>query len=74
MLPMFQKPDVENWNCARVAAEVTKVSGSEVLGDIFFKNGIDGVALMCLRQEDLTEFLGIRLGPALKICSLVACP
>lgn len=69
----FQKLDIENWDCSRVASEVSKVSGSAVLGDIFLKNGIDGVAFMCLRQEDLTEVLGIRLGPALKIYSLLSC-
>lgn len=69
----FQKLDIENWDCHRVAAEVVKVTGSETLGDVFLKNGIDGVAFMCLKQEDLTEVLGIRLGPALKIYSLLGC-
>lgn len=57
---------------ARVAHEVSRVTGLASLGKVFRQHSVDGVAMLCLRREDLTDVLGLKLGIALKIHSLVA--
>ncbi|XP_022647570.1 lethal(3)malignant brain tumor-like protein 4 [Varroa jacobsoni] len=64
--------DVEQWDVARVANEVSRVTGLPSLGNVFRQNAVDGVALLCLRREDLTDVLRLKLGVALKVHSLVA--
>ncbi|KAH8295489.1 hypothetical protein KR018_012251 [Drosophila ironensis] len=42
-----------------------------VHGDLFRKHEIDGKALMLLNSEMMMKYMGLKLGPALKICNLV---
>ncbi|KAH8318871.1 hypothetical protein KR074_008811 [Drosophila pseudoananassae] len=40
-------------------------------GDLFRKHEIDGKALLLLNSEMMMKYMGLKLGPALKICNLV---
>nr|1PK1_B Chain B, Sex comb on midleg CG9495-PA [Drosophila melanogaster]1PK1_D Chain D, Sex comb on midleg CG9495-PA [Drosophila melanogaster] len=42
-----------------------------VHGDLFRKHEIDGKALLRLNSERMMKYMGLKLGPALKICNLV---
>ncbi|ALC47933.1 Scm [Drosophila busckii] len=42
-----------------------------VHGDLFRKHEIDGKALLLLNSEMMMKYMGLKLGPALKICNLV---
>lgn len=42
-----------------------------VHGDLFRKHEIDGKALLLLTSEMMMKYMGLKLGPALKICNLV---
>ncbi|KAI8118173.1 Polycomb protein Scm [Lucilia cuprina] len=46
-------------------------SSLAVHGDLFRKHEIDGKALLLLTSEMMMKYMGLKLGPALKICNLV---
>ncbi|XP_038214298.1 polycomb protein Scm-like, partial [Zerene cesonia] len=40
--------------------------------DLFRKHEIDGKALLLLNSDMMMKYMGLKLGPALKICNLVS--
>ena len=60
---MFQVKDV--------AAFVRSLPGCEGHVDEFSRQEIDGQALSLLSEEHLMKAMGIKLGPALKICASI---
>ncbi|XP_054741094.1 polycomb protein Scm [Anastrepha obliqua] len=46
-------------------------SSLAIHGDLFRKHEIDGKALLLLNSEMMMKYMGLKLGPALKICNLV---
>lgn len=43
-----------------------------VHADLFRKHEIDGKALLLLNSDMMMKYMGLKLGPALKICNLVS--
>lgn len=65
------KPNSQNpmkWSVDNVANYVSQLHqhGTE-LGETFRQNEIDGMAFLCLSQDDLLNRMQLRLGPSIKI-------
>lgn len=63
--------NARNWTVEDVAAYIRKITGREDLAEKFRAQDIDGEALFLLREYHLMTYMGIKLGPALVICSMV---
>uniref|UniRef100_A0A1A9ZNV4 FCS-type domain-containing protein n=1 Tax=Glossina pallidipes TaxID=7398 RepID=A0A1A9ZNV4_GLOPL len=61
-----------DWSIEEVIQFIeTNDSTLAVHGDLFRKHEIDGKALLLLTTEMMMKYMGLKLGPALKICNLV---
>jgi len=57
------------WSVQRVAEYISSIPGCSQYCEVFFKEQIDGQALMLLKEEYLFRTMKLKLGPALKIAS-----
>lgn len=55
------------WSVDDVAEYISKLPRCQAIAQEFIKQDIDGSAFLSMRQSDLTEFMKIKLGPAIKI-------
>lgn len=62
--------DPRRWNCKQVASFVNSVVPG--LSKPFIDQEIDGEAFLMMSQSDLTAYLGIKLGPAIRIFNCIA--
>ncbi|XP_067633541.1 polycomb protein Scm [Eurosta solidaginis] len=70
-LPPLRSHPAE-WSIEEVIQFIeTNDSSLAVHGDLFRKHEIDGKALLLLNSEMMMKYMGLKLGPALKICNLV---
>ncbi|KAM8703615.1 hypothetical protein ACLKA7_008267 [Drosophila subpalustris] len=61
-----------DWSIEEVIQYIESNDNSlAVHGDLFRKHEIDGKALLLLNSEMMMKYMGLKLGPALKICNLV---
>ncbi|XP_046442575.1 lethal(3)malignant brain tumor-like protein 1 isoform X2 [Daphnia pulex] len=58
---------VTRWSCDQVMDFLAKFGVNKVMLEKFKQEEIDGEALLFLSQSDLTDLLGVKLGPAIKI-------
>lgn len=68
-LPLNYNP--RSWTVDDVAAYIWKITGREDFAEKFRAQDINGEALFLLREDHLMTYMGIKLGPALVICSVV---
>ncbi|KAL0276404.1 UNVERIFIED_CONTAM: hypothetical protein PYX00_003990 [Menopon gallinae] len=60
------------WSIEEVIQHITSTDPAlAVHGDLFRKHEIDGKALLLLNSDMMMKYMGLKLGPALKICNLV---
>jgi len=62
---------IAKWSPSDVAAFVSNIPGCEELGSVFEEEAVDGEALLLLQQDDLVNFLKLKLGPAVKIYNAI---
>lgn len=55
------------WSVSKVGSFIKKISSDAKVVEKFTASEIDGQALTCLCQEDLTNLLGLKLGVAIKV-------
>lgn len=55
------------WSVAKVGRFIKKVANDPKIAEKFTEQDIDGEALACLCQDDLTNLLGLKMGIAIKI-------
>lgn len=56
-----------NWTAEEVSTFVSNLPNCSALGSTFAEHEIDGLAFLSLRQNDLTNIMGLSLGSAIKI-------
>jgi lethal(3)malignant brain tumor-like protein len=56
-----------SWSVEEVADYVSKLPNCADIAEKFEQDEIDGTALLSLTQEDLVKFMGVKLGPAIKV-------
>jgi len=59
------------WNVAEVVDFVRSLPGCSEYADDFAVQEIDGQALMLLKEDHLMSAIGMKLGPALKLCAKI---
>ncbi|CAG2058283.1 unnamed protein product, partial [Timema podura] len=65
--------DANEWSIDDVIHHIYSVDPTlGVHADVFRKHEIDGKALLLLSSEMMMKYMGLKLGPALKICNLVS--
>nr|CAD7408326.1 unnamed protein product [Timema cristinae] len=65
--------DANEWSIDDVIHHIYSVDPTlGVHADLFRKHEIDGKALLLLTSEMMMKYMGLKLGPALKICNLVS--
>ncbi|XP_017486403.1 PREDICTED: uncharacterized protein LOC108374880 [Rhagoletis zephyria] len=62
-------PDVKDWNVDQVASYFAKYFPKEA--HVFKEHEIDGTSLLLLKRSDVIKKLPIKLGPSLRIYSLI---
>ncbi|XP_011198496.2 uncharacterized protein LOC105222746 [Bactrocera dorsalis] len=62
-------PDVKDWNADQVATYFAKYFPNEA--HVFKEHEIDGTSLLLLKRSDVIKKLPIKLGPSLRIYSLI---
>lgn len=62
-------PDVKDWNAEQVATYFAKYFPNEA--HVFKEHEIDGTSLLLLKRSDVIKKLPIKLGPSLRIYSLI---
>lgn len=60
-----------NLTIDEVSELITKTCQNADIGELFREQLIDGAALLDLSKEDLVSLLGLKLGPCIKISTLV---
>lgn len=70
-LRLVQRCELDNWGPAEVRDAISKIPGCEMSSEKLFEQDIDGESLLMLTQNDLVDLLGIKLGPAIKIMSMI---
>lgn len=56
-----------HWTKEEVSMFVGKIKNCSMQGALFLEHEIDGLAFLSLRQDDMTDIMGIGLGTAIKI-------
>ncbi|XP_046403093.1 polycomb protein Scm isoform X2 [Ischnura elegans] len=65
-------PDPLEWSIEEVIQHIGfSDPGLGVHADLFRKHEIDGKALLLLNSDMMMKYMGLKLGPALKICNLI---
>lgn len=59
------------WNVTEVVDFVRSLPGCSEYADDFLLQEIDGQALMLLKEDHLMSAIGMKLGPALKLCAKI---
>lgn len=60
------------WTINDVIAHIASVDpGLGTQADVFRKHEIDGKALLLLNSEMMMKYMGLKLGPALKLCHII---
>lgn len=59
------------WNVSEVVDFVRSLPGCAEYADDFALQEIDGQALMLLKEDHLMSAMGMKLGPALKLCAKI---
>lgn len=65
------KMNPDKWNVSEVVDFVRSLPGCSEYADDFAVQEIDGQALMLLKEDHLMSAIGMKLGPALKICARI---
>lgn len=60
-----------NWSVDQVATQIVRTCQNADIGGIFKEQEIDGSVLLDLSKEDLLGLLGLKLGPCIKISTLI---
>lgn len=64
--------DPSEWSIEDVIQHIAFIDPAlGVHADLFRKHEIDGKALLLLNSDMMMKYMGLKLGPALKICNLV---
>jgi len=64
--------DPSDWTIEDVAKHISTCDPAlSVHTDLFRKHEIDGKALLLLNSDMMMKYMGLKLGPALKICNLI---
>ncbi|RXG51949.1 Polycomb protein Scm [Armadillidium vulgare] len=67
------KGDPADWTVEEVIAHISATDlGLASHADLFRRHEIDGKALMLLTSDMMMKYMGLKLGPALKICHLIS--
>ncbi|CRK98127.1 CLUMA_CG011495, isoform A [Clunio marinus] len=70
--PTIPHGNINDW---RIEDVIQYISTADITlaihADLFRRHEIDGKALLLLNSEMMMKYMGIKLGPALKICNLV---
>lgn len=62
----------DNWGIEDVITYIASVDQAlAVHSELFRRHEIDGKALMLLNSDMMMKYMGLKLGPALKICNLI---
>ncbi|XP_026275428.1 polycomb protein SCMH1 isoform X1 [Frankliniella occidentalis] len=70
--PRTLPTEVIDWTIEDVIWYITSADPNmRVYSDLFRKHEIDGKALVLLNSDMMMKYMGLKLGPALKICALV---
>ncbi|XP_063241328.1 polycomb protein Scm isoform X2 [Bacillus rossius redtenbacheri] len=70
--PPKMPADPAEWSIEDVIRHIAYVDPAlGVHADLFRKHEIDGKALLLLNSDMMMKYMGLKLGPALKICNLV---
>lgn len=56
-----------HWSVTKVGKFIKKLTNDAKIAEKFTEQDIDGEALACLCQDDLTNLLGLKMGVAIKI-------
>jgi len=65
-------PGILNWSVSEVCNFVSSIDICREYAEVFRDHNIDGSALPLLTEDHLTLRLGLKLGPALKLRSIIA--
>jgi len=65
-------PTILNWSVSEVSNFVSSIDICRDYAEVFRDHNIDGSALPLLTEDHLTLRLGLKLGPALKLRSIIA--
>lgn len=69
----LNKIPTQEWGIEEVIQYIDSIDPClGVHADLFRKHEIDGKALLLLNSDMMMKYMGLKLGPALKICNLVA--
>lgn len=61
-----------HWSVEKVAEFVSGLPNCSEIGATFIEHGIDGVALLSLRQDDMIDVMSLSLGMAIKIFNRIS--
>ncbi|RUS74854.1 hypothetical protein EGW08_017378 [Elysia chlorotica] len=65
-------PDPSEWSIEDVIAHIEETdAGLSPYTHLFKKHEIDGKALLLLKSEMMLKYMGLKLGPVVKICSII---
>ncbi|KAK3739683.1 hypothetical protein RRG08_053537 [Elysia crispata] len=65
-------PDPSEWSIEDVMAHIQEAdAGLAPYIQLFKKHEIDGKALLLLKSEMMLKYMGLKLGPVVKICSII---
>lgn len=71
-LAVVAKTPTNEWTIEDVIQYIDATDpGLAIHADLFRKHEIDGKALLLLNSDMMMKYMGLKLGPALKICNLV---
>lgn len=71
---VFEKqiPQPSEWSIEDVIRHISATDPSLLVhADLFRRHEIDGKALLLLNSDMMMKYMGLKLGPALKICNLI---
>lgn len=72
-VPQMPRGQTSDWTIEEVIHFIAAQDPSlAVHADLFRKHEIDGKALLLLNSDMMMKYMGLKLGPALKICNLVS--
>lgn len=71
--PQMPRGQTSDWTIEEVIHFIAAQDPTlAVHADLFRKHEIDGKALLLLNSDMMMKYMGLKLGPALKICNLVS--
>jgi hypothetical protein len=62
---------VSSWKVQDLARFIATIPGCEHTSDRFLDQLIDGESFLMLSQQDFINVMGLKLGPAIKLCNVI---